>query len=34
MFFEGIEYDEISRIEYVNICKENAKKFAHTKEKI
>jgi len=32
MFFEGIEYDEISRIEYVNICKENAKKFANTEE--
>jgi len=27
MFFNGIECDEMSRIEYVNICKENAEKY-------
>ena len=31
MFFEGIEYDEVSRIEYVNICKENAEKSTNLK---
>lgn len=28
MFFEGIEYEELSRIEYVGICKTNAEQFA------
>ena len=26
-FLEGIEYDELSRIEYVSICKENSEKY-------
>ena len=26
-FFEGIEYDELSRIEYVSICKKNSEKY-------
>ncbi len=26
-FFPGIEYDEMPRLEYVDICKENAKKY-------
>ncbi len=28
MFFDGIECDELSRIEYINICKENVEKYA------
>jgi leucyl/phenylalanyl-tRNA--protein transferase len=28
IFFEGITYDELSRIEYVGICKKNAEDFA------
>jgi len=27
VFFEGIEYDELSRIEYVDICKRNEEKY-------
>jgi len=30
VFFEGIEFDELSRIEYVAVCKENANKFVNT----
>ena len=30
VFFEGVSYDEISRIEYVALCKENAEKYANT----
>jgi len=28
VFFEGLEYDELSRIEYVGICKANGEKYA------
>lgn len=30
VFLEGIEFDELSRIEYVAVCKENAKKYVNT----
>lgn len=29
VFFNGMAYDELARIAYVDICKENAGKFAH-----
>jgi leucyl/phenylalanyl-tRNA--protein transferase len=30
VFFEGVVFDEISRIEYVALCKENAKKYVNS----
>ncbi len=30
VFFEGVAFDELSRIEYVAVCKENAEKYVNT----
>ena len=30
VFFEGVIFDELSRIEYVAVCKENAEKYVNT----